>query len=602
MRTLSMTTISLAVILSGGLTAGSRALANGGPFLVKYPDGDPAARGIPARLDPSLKPTREERLRVVKEDLTIRFTVDPMYAQRVAATPAAPAPTPRVVSPAEAPAAPAKSAPPAKAAGPSESPGTPRPAVRTIGDSGPAPPPLAVVSAAYTIENPTDQPVEVDFGFPILRGIYMSPHSMMPAPDVRVTLDKNYIHPEIISNSQIYGLIRQQARDVIEKAIASDADLARLVATVRATGMVRQRAQEAIRLAIGNDTALSDAVIKDRQLSLLAVPPGERENAELDAARAALSDHLTRVLKWRAPDVALMVEFASIDFRTQASHPRDRSNFFWSSSQELVTANLGPLSAIGEQKATQFFARLAACFDPKVATAYEDIFSAWGGDVRERSLDLRTGEVRPREIIVTTEALETVRPYRHDTAASDPTIYARVDYLDPKANLNPRDKASCQTVLKNLPVVFTFSPMNLVCYRATFPANSTHTLTVSYKQFMYADTREPASHQLAYVVHPASMWKDFGPINLEIAVPEGVPIRSSVACRQSGTQDREKAPENRDAPPYPDSSQPKTRCDIYQAVVQDKTGELFIAIDSDAWSKATDEKTSKQDANRQASR
>ncbi len=597
MKTLNITIAALAVTLFGGFLAGSHVLANGGPFLIKYPNGDPAARGVPARLDPSLKPTREERLRVVKEDLTIRFTVDPMYAERAAAAPAAPAPTRKVVSPSEAPVTPAKSAPPAKGAGPSESPGTPRPAVRTVDDSNPAPPPLAVVTAAYTIENPTDKAIEVDFGFPILRGIYMSPYSMMPAPDVRVTLDKNYIHPEIISNSQIYGLIRQQARDVIEKAVASDAELARLVATVRATGMVRQRAHEAIRQAVGNDVALSEAAIKDRQLLLLAVPPGERESAELDAARTALSGHLTRMLKWQAPDVALMVEFASIDFRTPASHPRDRSNFFWSSSQELVTANLGPLSAIGEQKATQFFARLAACFDPKVATAYEDIFSAWGGDVRERSLDLRTGEVRPREIIVTTEALETIRPYRHDTAASDPTIYARVDYLDPKANLTARDKASCETVLKNLPVVFTFAPMNLVYYRAMFPANSTHTLTVSYKQFSYADTREPASHQLAYVVHPASMWKDFGPINLEIAVPEGVPIRSSVACQPTGVEDREPPADLPTREP-----KQKSRLAIHRATVNEKTGELFIAIDSSAWSKVTDEKASKQDANRQASR
>lgn len=587
MKTLNNTIAALAVAVSCGFLDGSHALANGGPFLIKYPNGDPAARGIPARLDPSLKPTREERLRVVKEDLAIRFVVDPQYADRLAAAPATPAPAPKAVAP--APAAPAPASPGSKSASPGQSVAVPRSAASSAGNTASATPPLAVVAAAYTIENPTNQAIEVDFGFPILRGIYINPFSMMPSPDVKVTLDKNYIHPEIISNSHIYGVIRQQARDVIEKVIASDAELARLVATVRATGMVRQRAREAIGQAVGNDAALSVAVGKDRQLSPLSVPPDERENTELDAAREALSNHLARVLKWEASDVALMVEFASLDFRTQVSHPRDRGRFFWTLPQELITANLGPLSAIGEQKATQFFARLAARFDLSAAAAYEDIFAAWGGDVRERSLDLRTGEVRPREITVSPESLEATPAYRYDTITSDPTIYARVDYLDPKANLAARDKASCETVLKNLPVVFTFAPMNLVYYRAKFPANSTRTLTVSYKQFMYADTREPSSYQLAYVVHPASMWKDFGPINLEIAVPEGVPIRSSVACRQTGTEDREKAPENRGSPPHPDApgSTKKTRCDVYQAVVQDKTGELFVAIDSDAWLRMT---------------
>ncbi len=593
MKSPKIAIVSLAVTLSGGFLASSDVLANGGPFLVKYPNGDPAARGVPARLDPSLKPTREERLRVVKEDLAIRFVVDPMYAERVAAAPTTPVPTPK--APAPTPVVPAPASPGAKNAGPGQSAVAPKRAEPAPRDPGAPPPPLAVVTAAYTIENPTDKAIEVDFGFPILRGIYISPYSMMPSPDVKVTLDKNYIHPEIISNSQIYGVIRQQARDVIENAIAADAELARLVATVRATGMVRQRAREAIGQAIAKDAALSAAVGKDRQLS--AVADDEQEKTEINAARAALSDHLTRVLKWQASDVTLMVEFASLDFRNQASHPRDRGHFYWSSSQELITANLGPLAAIGEQKATQFFARLAACFDPKAASAYEDIFSAWGGDVRERSLDLKTGDVRPREITVAPEALDAPPARPFESRAFDPTIYARVDYLDPKANLGPRDKASCENVLKNLPVVFTFSPMNLVYYRATFPANSTHTLTVSYKQFMYSDTREPTSYQLAYVVHPASMWKDFGPINLEIAVPEGVPLRSSVACRQTGIEDRD-PPADLHSP----NLKGKTRCSIHQTVVQDKTGELFVAIDSQAWSKVTNDKAPDKNVAQQAKR
>ena len=118
------------ILFVTALSAAGVALANGGPFLIKYPDGDPAAKGILARLSPDLKPAREERLRVVKEDLTITFAGDGRGLRDGTAVP------------------------------------------------------LAIVSAEYTIENPTDEDVQVDFGFPILRGIYVKPYSMMPEPDV----------------------------------------------------------------------------------------------------------------------------------------------------------------------------------------------------------------------------------------------------------------------------------------------------------------------------------------------------------------------------------------------------------------------------------
>ena len=70
-----MRTWALGGVLAAGLAAGI-AFGNGGPFVVKYPGGDPAAKGVLARLDPSLKPQTETRLRVVKEDLTICFETD----------------------------------------------------------------------------------------------------------------------------------------------------------------------------------------------------------------------------------------------------------------------------------------------------------------------------------------------------------------------------------------------------------------------------------------------------------------------------------------------------------------------------------------------
>ena len=71
-------------------------------------------------------------------------------------------------------------------------------------------------------------------------------------------------------------------------------------------------------------------------------------------------------------------------------------------------------------------------------------------------------------------------------------------------------------MLKNLPVVFTFAPMNLLYYRVEFPPKATRVVAVSYKQYCYLDTKAPQSYQLAYVLHPASLWDSFGPINLKV--------------------------------------------------------------------------------------
>lgn len=470
-------TPAIVVIVLLGL-AGSSAFANGGPFVLKYPNGDPAAKGVLARLDPDLKPGREIRLRVIKEDLKVTFDKDRFLKAR------------------------------------------------------PSDFPLVYVSAEYTIENPTNRQVEVDFGFPILRGIYISPFSMMPRPDVNVRLGKTAVKSTIISNSAIYGIIRQRAREVIEKAVADNSTLKRLVASV---------------------------------------PNGNTK------AREALYSHLTGSMKWNESDAALMVEYASLDFGKPKGFPPDRDRMgWWGQDKELnklMNENLGPLSAIGEQKATQFFAQLASQFDPKAAAAYEAIFTAWGGDVRERSIDLRTGKVRPREITVDPKTLGKISPF---APGSDPTIYARVDYLDPKAKITEPEKASCKTILKNLPVIFTFAPMNILHYNVKFPAKSTQTLTVSYSQYAYSDTRSPSSYQLAYVVHPASLWQEFGPINLEVAVPDGVHFRASVPCSNGGVEERlTRSPNSQ-----------KARFNIYRAVLKQKTGELYLAVDADTWKQA----------------
>jgi hypothetical protein len=470
-------------VLNLCLLAETLTLANGGPFVIKYPNGDPAAKGVLARLDPDLKPGRETRLRVIKEDLKVTFGGE-----------------------------------------------------RPFGLAGKSPdgPPLAHVSAGYTIENPTNEEIEVDFGFPILRGIYVEPFSMMPRPHVNVLLDKTAINSTVISNSAIYGIIRRRAREAIEKTIAGDIKLNELVTIVRNS----------------NDKTRNDT-------------------------RKALSSYLADTLMWNKRDAALMVEYASLDFGTIKSQPPDRNYTAWFGGDielnKLINENLGPLAAIGEQKATQFFAQIASRFDPEAAAAYEAIFTAWGGDVRERSVDLKTGKVRPREVTVDSKILDT--PPSPFTSGSDPTIYARVEYLDPKANISESEKASCKTILKNLPVVFTFAPMNILHYHVKFPAESTQTLTVSYSQYAYSDTSSPSSYQLAYVLHPASLWKEFGPINLEVAVPEGIDFRASVPCDNGGVKSGGLSP----------NQPPNSPFNIYKAQLSEKTGELYLAVEANGW-------------------
>jgi len=330
----------------------------------------------------------------------------------------------------------------------------------------------------------------------------------------------------------IYGIIRQRARDVVEKAVGEDQQLGKLVTSVRNAG-------------------------------------GE----SWEEARQSLLSHLTGVMKWDERNAALMVEYAGLNLGRPRSFPPDRDHYtFWSPGMAgFAENNLGALSAIGEQKATQFFAQLASAFEPEAGRTYESIFAAWGGDVRERSVDLTSGQVRPREISVDTDMPEKRSAFGNTV---DPTIYARVDYLDPEAKISEEEKASCKEILKNLPVIFTFAPMNIIHYRAKFAPHSTEKLTVTYSQYAYSDTKAPSSYQLAYVLHPASLWESFGPINLEVTVPAGMALKTSSPCKLDTT-------EGRSVGEIP--GVPKEQRDIYRGIIEEKTGELFVAVDAERW-------------------
>ena len=551
------------IAVVGVLALAGTALGNGGPFVLKYPKGDPAAKGVLARIDRSLLPARETQLEVVKEDLTITYAQDDVG--------------------------------------------------RMVGKANN---PLVHVVAEYTIKNPSKEMVKIDFGFPILRGIYIPPMSMMPRPDAQVQVDGKYVKANIINNSTIYGMIRSRARKTIEAAIEADPIMAGLVGGIREHNEARDR----VRRTLGANKELSAKIqviqpklkvgyfqtremmldyllggleadaharkIIDKELKAdstltalagMALPLKESR----DRSRKGLEEYVTKTLGWNERDTALMVEYASIDFSGTHFPQFHPSPWFWGGTDvatELgadTNANMGALGAIGEKKATQFLALLSAKFSPEAAAGYEKIFTAWGGDVRERSVDLSTGEVRPREIDVKKQARKG-----DASNAWDPSIYARVEYFEANYPVPEDQKASCKRILKNLPVIFTFAPMNLLHYHVKFTPGREHTVRVSYKQYAYTDTREPESYQLSYVVHPASLWKKFGPINLKIGIPEKTRLAASTPCRKTETKKISTATGH-------------MTYAVYSATLKDKTGELFTGVDAGDWKAAFQQKNQK---------
>ena len=157
-------------------------------------------------------------------------------------------------------------------------------------------------------------------------------------------------------------------------------------------------------------------------------------------------------------------------------------------------------------------------------------------------------------------------------------------YFKGHAKMTLAERSSCKRALKNLPVVFTFAPMNLLYYQVKFPAGATRKVAVSYQQHAYEDTRGRASFQLAYVLHPASLWRRFGPINLTIYAPGRVPLRSSVPCvrgkkvisKLSGTATLYPYRRNKGDPGL-------TACKATLDQPAQKRGELFVGLDAAQW-------------------
>ena len=75
------------------------------------------------------------------------------------------------------------------------------------------------------------------------------------------------------------------------------------------------------------------------------------------------------------------------------------------------------------------------------------------------------------------------------------------------------------------------------------------------------------------MVHPASLWGEFGPINLTIKAPDEAKVAASVPLAVGDTYDRNIARQT-------------VRYATYTGTVEDKSGELFVAVVAENWHNA----------------
>ena len=179
MKAAKATSLAAAFLL-GAVFAGQWAFGNGGPFVVKYPSGDPAAKGVLARLDPTLKPAQENAPASSQggpdNPFRSRIGLDRRQAQAT-----------------------------------------------TLGRR----------DGQLSDRERDGRHRQRRFWFPDSRGIFLK-SGMVPYPDVHVLVDGELAEMTLIPNSAIYGMIRLQAREVIERGVAKDTKLAPpLIADVR---------------------------------------------------------------------------------------------------------------------------------------------------------------------------------------------------------------------------------------------------------------------------------------------------------------------------------------------------------------------------------
>jgi hypothetical protein len=337
-------------------------------------------------------------------------------------------------------------------------------------------PPMVLVTASYSIENPTDADIRAVFGYPILRDIHK--YAYVLSRDTGARLDGERVDGYGVDAEEICSLLCRSLRRSIEEAIDADPELRALVDSV----------------------------------------PAPSAHTWPGAARA-LATHLGRRRGWTEEEALWLVAYSSLGLEAlDVPLPDERvSGPVSMTYPELLHrrfVRLGALARLDERVACQFLERVAALLDAGATTGYADVVRAWGGTDKELAVDLATGALRPR--------VAPVRP------ASDSGPEAP-HWLEPVILAKP---GSVFEALPEPP-----PPMVLVLYEVEFPARNTREFRVTDKQFAFMDGAGTGSNQTAFVIHTAARWDDFGPISVEVLAPEGCSFRASFPCEATGARE-----------------------------------------------------------------
>lgn len=276
------------------------------------------------------------------------------------------------------------------------------------------------------------------------------------APVVAVKLGQEGQRFDILSNTDILARIREHAFGIVETGIAGLGikDLYERMKSL--TGKQADELQAALQAKVRKagwserDARLLASFV--RAVAYVPPPPPPPPEQVREQKRKTAEEAGRNWGRWgdepRAGEIPFVEGTQSI---WGTGHPK----------------YLGTLASLGEVKATQLLSHLASRFEPAAGRSYENIFGAWGGDVRERAVDLTSGAERPRHV------------------ESPDTLYARVDYFNESRVKDPGRRASCKQILADLPVTFTFAPMSLIRTRVSFPGNAKRVLEFTYEQHPY---------------------------------------------------------------------------------------------------------------------
>ena len=201
--------------------------------------------------------------------------------------------------------------------------------------------------------------------------------------------------------------------------------------------------------------------------------------------------------------------------------------------------------------------------------------------MRERAVDLRTGKIRPREVELSADKPRSGIGGARLREVADPTVYARVDYLDSNSPLPEEDRTIAPSGAREPARGLHVRPDGIAALPSDVPAQGNADRDGEILKYACIDTCDPATYQIAYILHPATLWDEFGPIRLSVHVPKGM------ACQGVHTAGQERFYAGRGGASAGGNRRgAEGSMDAYTAALTrkaEKSGQLFIAVEKAAW-------------------